>query len=551
MGTIVSLVAASSTAAAQEPWLERFAIDARLHVILGQEWPGRPERDGIEAAVVRLYTPADVRPLWSAGGRATPQALEVIRILAAADTRGLVPGDYELDGVGADLAAIDTEVRNVEGIARFDVSLSRSVIRFLSDLHRGRVEPAAVGFDIAETHGTVDFAVLARAVSRAADVDAMVSAAEPAYAGYQELLRALGTYRRLAADTALRHPRELSAPIRPGDPYGDAPALRRFLVAVGDLSPDAPAIPNSTGTETYAGPLVDAVMAFQRRHGLEPDGVIGRGTIAQLRLPMARRVRQIELTLERWRWLPDRPPPRYAVVNIPAFRLSVFDGDIARPPVLTMAVVVGEADGRHHTPVFAATMAEIVFRPYWNVPPRIARRELVPLIRRRPEYLDREGLEIVRGGDLDAVVYPPTEEHLSMVAAGALRLRQRPGPRNALGLVKFVFPNRYNVYMHDTPARELFARPRRDFSHGCIRVEDPAALAELLLRDRPEWDRAAIQRAMAGARTLRIPLAAPVGVFILYATAEADADGQILFHGDLYGHDSTLERVLGLTPPNG
>jgi murein L,D-transpeptidase YcbB/YkuD len=266
-------------------------------------------------------------------------------------------------------------------------------------------------------------------------------------------------------------------------------------------------------------------------------------------VPLAQRVRQIELTLERWRWLPDRAPSRYVVVNIPGFRLYTFEDDsTARHPVLAMNVIVGQAEGRHDTPVFTATMREVVFRPYWDVPPRIARTELVPLFRRRPEYFVNEGFEIVRPGasEAKAPTLAPTSRNLTRVAAGELRVRQRPGPTNALGFAKFVFPNRYHVYLHGTPAQSLFAHTRRDYSHGCIRVEQPNDLAEFVLRGQDPWDRATIDSAAHGSRTLHVPIARPLPVFVLYATAVADGDGAVSFYPDLYRHDARLERALGL-----
>ena len=299
----------------------------------------------------------------------------------------------------------------------------------------------------------------------------------------------------------------------------------------------------------YTGALVRAVRSFQRRHGLDPDGAIGPATMTALRVPLAQRVRQIELTLERWRWLPDRAPSRYVVVNIPGFRLYTFEDDsTARHPVLAMNVIVGQAEGRHDTPVFTATMREVVFRPYWDVPPRIARTELVPLFRRRPEYFVNEGFEIVQPGasEAEAPTFAPSSRNLTRDAAGELRVRQRPGSTNALGFVKFVFPNRYQVYLHGTPAQSLFAHTRRDYSHGCIRVEQPNDLTEFVLRGQDPWDRAAIDSAMHGSRTLHVPIARPLPVFVLYATAVADGDGTVSFYPDLYRHDARLERALGL-----
>jgi murein L,D-transpeptidase YcbB/YkuD len=202
---------------------------------------------------------------------------------------------------------------------------------------------------------------------------------------------------------------------------------------------------------------------------------------------------------------------------------------------------------RHHG-IWSSTSPrrQVVFRPYWDVPPSIARNELIPLIKRNPSYPEHEGLEIVRGGDTDAVVYPFTATNLSRVASGALRLRQRPGTNNALGLVKFVFPNAYNVYLHGTPAQELFARTRRDFSHGCIRVEDPTTLAELVLREQDGWDWSSIDSAMSGTRTRRVNIDRPVEVLIFYATAVVNEAGVPLFYPDLYGHDAALEKALRL-----
>jgi L,D-transpeptidase YcbB len=444
------------------------------------------------------------------------------------------------------LAGADPAVSDAPRLARFDLSLSRAVMRLLAHLHAGRVDPGALRFELPETHRQTDLAAMTIAVSAAADPIAAIAAAEPRYSGYAALLAALAEYRTLAADSTLRAPSLPATAVRPGDASGAAPALRRFLTALGDYRPPGDSTARLDSMR-YTPDLVAAVESFQRRHSLEPDGVIGRETVRQLRIPLAERVQQVELTLERWRWLPDTPPERYAVVNIPGFHLLVFEHDsTAAQPLLEMSVIVGQAAGRHGTPVFTDTMEEVVFRPFWDVPPSIARKELVPRIRREPGYFDSEGFEIVRGGADDAAPYPPTGHNLDRVAAGTLRLRQRPGAINALGLVKFVFPNDHNVYLHGTPAQELFARTRRDFSHGCIRIANPVALAELVLRDQGGWDRGAIDSAMTGDRTIHVRVAEPVAVFILYATAVARADGSVSFYPDLYRHDAALARALEL-----
>jgi murein L,D-transpeptidase YcbB/YkuD len=498
------------------------------------------------ASLRGVYAAGEYRPLWTMGGRPTSQTLAVIALLDAAAARGLRPADYDALALGGRASALagGGEPPDAARLARFDLSLSRALLRLVADLHAGRVDPHALRFDLPETHGRIDLAAMVRAASLAGDPAAIVAAAEPRYAGYTALVAALARYRRLAADSALRLPDLPARTVRPGEALGAADALRRYLTALGDYRAEegraAPA-----ADRRYDAVLAAAVAAFQRRHALEPDSVIGPATIRQLRVPLAQRVRQIELTLERWRWLPDNPPPRYAVVNIPAFRLVVFEHDsTAEHPTLAMSAIVGQAAGKHGTPIFTEVMEEVVFRPYWDVPLSIARKELVPRFRREPGYFATDSFEIVGRGDGDDTPRPPTSRNLDRVEAGELRLRQRPGRANALGRVKFVFPNSHTVYLHDTPLPELFARSRRDFSHGCIRIADPLALAALVLRGQDGWGPAAIDAATRGDSTIHVRIAEPVAVYIVYATAAAGADGIVSFFPDLYRHDAALARAL-------
>jgi murein L,D-transpeptidase YcbB/YkuD len=293
--------------------------------------------------------------------------------------------------------------------------------------------------------------------------------------------------------------------------------------------------------------LVLGLQHYQARHGLEPDGSLGPATFAALTTPIAVRVRQIELTLERWRWLPpfDTPP---IVVNIPEFQLFAFSTTADRvASILQMPVIVGQAYADKRTPIFVGDLKYVVFRPYWDVPRSILLREMLPKIRANPDYLAKEHLEIVAGASDQSPVVAPTPANIADLAAGQLRLRQRSGPDNSLGLIKFIFPNGHDVYMHSTPARRLFSESQRAFSHGCIRVSDPAALAVFVLRNAvPSWSRAEIDAAMQAGDNRRVALRQPIHVMILYGTALATEAGPVQFFADIYGLDAKLERLLGL-----
>jgi murein L,D-transpeptidase YcbB/YkuD len=287
--------------------------------------------------------------------------------------------------------------------------------------------------------------------------------------------------------------------------------------------------------------LVAALKRFQARHGLDADGVLGRATFRALTTPFSARVAQIELSLERIRWLPSPLTSPPIIVNIPQFRLFAFRTvEDSAQDILQMKVIVGEAFRARRTPVFAAEMRYVVLQPYWDVPRSILVKELLPDIRRKPGWLETHDYEIVRGPGDDARPLPPTAENIDLLARGTLRLRQKPGPSNALGRVKFMFPNQHNVYLHDTPARDLFNRSRRAFSHGCIRVSDPMALLAHVMRDDPSWTIERRDEALARDAPTRVPLSHTIPVLILYGTALATEAGEVLFFEDIYGQDAPL-----------
>lgn len=357
------------------------------------------------------------------------------------------------------------------------------------------------------------------------------------------LQQALSRYRSLASHPAWAD--ELSLPGRklaPGQPYAGLPVLAQRLEALGDL-PAGTALP-----QRFEGALETALRAFQERHGLEADGVLGPATLKQLNVTPAQRARQIELSLERLRWMPPLQGPRTVVVNLPEFVLRAYEVQGSQVHErLTMKVIVGKALDTH-TPLIDEPMRFIEFSPYWNVPPSIALGETIPRLRRDPAYFHQQGFEFVTGSG--QVVRGLSEESLDAVQQGSWRIRQRPGPKNALGDIKFVFPNRQNIYLHHTPSVRLFEKERRDFSHGCIRVEHPVELAKFVLQDSPEWTEDRIRKAMDRGVSRTVPLKNPVHVLIAYSTV-VPKEGRIFFYPDLYGHDRALDRALQSrsTPP--
>ena len=478
---------------------------------------------------------------WIRDAEPTSQARAVIALLQYAERQGLAPLDYDgplWSGRLASLRPENPQPRESD-LIRFDVALTVCAMRYASDLHLGRVDPQAVGLGAGGGRKRFDVAqFLRREILNSADVPDAFEQIEPPYEGYQRTLHALATYLELARrDDATPLP-ESPQPVRPGDTYAGTPRLVRLLRLLGDLPVGARV---NAERLVYSDPLVAAVKHFQRRHGLDADGRIGPETLAQLNTPLRNRVRQLQLTLERWRWLPTRFDEPPIIVNIPEFVLRAMDENFHA--ALTMKVVVGTAVSGE-TPTFSARMNQVVFRPYWNVPLAIQRDEILPEIERDPRFLARNNYEITtsRGQSVEADVRK--KDVREKLRSGEFLIRQVPGPRNSLGLVKFELPNRYDVYLHATPARELFAKPRRAFSHGCIRVEKPAELAAWVLRSVPGWDLAHVRAAMNGPETLRVELKQTIPVLIVYGVAIVLQNGDVQFFQDVYGRDAALERAL-------
>jgi L,D-transpeptidase YcbB len=507
------------------------------------QWPDFVD---LRSQIQSFYEPSDYAFAWSRGGAATAPAISIIGLLEEADATGLNAEDYD----GSRWAERLTVLRSAgsqplpeEALARFDLALTVSVMRYISDLHFGRANPGLfhIGFDLDDGgDGLAGF--LLRHVVDATDAKSVLEAIEPPYDGYRRVKAALQRYMQLAREEPFVPLPAAKKPVEPGSPYEAASQLADLLRRLGDLPPD---VTFPVSASKYEGSLVDAVKRFQTRHGLDSDGRLGNATLAQLNTPLRVRVRQLQLTLERWRWVPRSFPHPPVVVNIPEFRLRALNASYATE--LEMKVIVGKAY-HHKTPVFAAEMRDVVFRPFWNVPVSIQRAELVPEIERDRSYLLKNHYQVVTPQDVVITNGAVDDGVLADLRSGRARIRQTPGPKNALGLVKFLFPNDYDVYLHATPATELFATSRRDFSHGCIRVEKPEELAKWALRGELNWTPEHIHDAMYGSATFQVTLREPIPVVIVYATAVVLDNGEVHFFDDIYGEDIRIETLLAKGP---
>jgi murein L,D-transpeptidase YcbB/YkuD len=504
-------------------------------------WPDVPD---VAPVLKALYDAEPDGLFWFAGTTAYPGLAAVVAGLPLAAEHGLDPADYD----ARPLAESWTRIRGGDVApaerALFDLALSASVARLVAAVNVGRVDPATLrwGYDI--TPKALDRAAILRELRGGGDLRHALAMLEPPFSHYARARRTLAHYKAAAA---AGEPAPVPAlpkgqrKVEPGKPWEGVPQLAARLKAFGDL-PRGAAAAAVEGDPAYDGPLVGAVKGFQGRHGLDPDGVIGAGTIAALNATLVHRVRQVELAMERMRWLPRMSDQPTIFVNVALFRLWATDPKSGEEPV-RMNVVVGKSVN-HKTPIFIDRMEYVIFRPYWNPPYDITVKEIVPHARRDPGYVARENLEIVASGDEDAPALAPSPEMLDKLVAGSLFIRQKPGPKNSLGLAKFIFPNSESIYMHGTPAQQLFARVRRDFSHGCIRLEDPTRLAQFVLRDQPDWTRERIEAAMQAERPTRVNLKEPLTVVLFYDTVHVNSEGVVFFVEDIYGHDRQLDAAL-------
>lgn len=480
-----------------------------------------------------IYADRRGEPLWVSPTRPMPRARELVDVVANAESEGLRIGEYDLAGLQSALERAYGKGKNSPAdLAELDVRFTALYLAYGLDLLAGRLDPTRVDKDwfIRTRRSTADSTL--RVAARAENFDETLKALAPGQADYAALVRELKRYRAIAAAGGWP---AVTAPVKAGASGPPVAALRRRLALSGDLDS------SSVAVETLDAGLAEAVARFRARHGLPSEGGLDRAAAAALNVPVEQRIRQLELNLERLRWLPNNLGDRYVFVNVPDFELHAFDGG---KEVLGMRVIVGEEYDRE-TPVFADTMSYVEFRPYWNVPRGIALNEIVPKVRGNERFLAANNYEVVPESGKDEPIDPGSIDWGDVDSTNfPYRIRQAPGPGNALGQVKFMFPNRFDIYMHDTPAEHLFHEHRRAFSHGCIRLQHPDQFARYVLDGVPEWTPDRIREAMDADGSQQVKVRKTLPVYILYLTAFVK-DGVVQYRDDLYGTDRQAMARLG------
>ncbi|QHS52514.1 murein L,D-transpeptidase [Edaphobacter sp. 12200R-103] len=513
-----------------------------------------PNISDYEPLVKTFYDDRNYEIAWTRDGKPTPAAQGFIKAFAEAADKGLNPEDYDNSRWPARIQSLSSGHEDV--VAKFDVAMTVNVMRFISDLRIGRVNPQHFNFgiDVANKKYNLAEFISDHAVD-ITDVPKLLATVEPDSDNYRRTEDALTHYVELArqepAGSAAQPLPTVTKSLSIGETYPAAGQLEQRLLLEGDIASSAE---SATQEKTDDAPHVitkrisEGLRAYQERHGLTIDGRLTSETVTSLNVPMSQRVAQLQYALERWRWLPDPYLNPRLLVNLPEFVLRAYSPD--HNLEFKMKVVVGKVIGEHQTPVFARMMRYLVFRPYWNVPTSIVRKELIPHIQANHNYLESKNFEVYNNKGQTVSDYT-----VKQLAQGGLMVREKPGPRNSLGLVKFMFPNQYDIYLHSTPATELFNRTRRDFSHGCVRVQKPADLAAWLLdgqkdKDGKEWSLDKVQQAMnAGPNNYQVNLKTPIPIVIFYVTAEVEEDGHVHFFNDIYGYDESLRKTLEKGPP--
>jgi murein L,D-transpeptidase YcbB/YkuD len=516
----------------------RDAIDRQIHrstaELFNVQGPRVPPPQ-MNPKLVRLYHERDMQPYWVTAEGPNRNAGILRSILAAADTQGLNPGDYAIDQIER-----VWDRKDAESLARLELLLTMELGAYGSDLVEGRHQPQDFDPKLFPTacDCELDPAALIEKAFAAPDLKVFLEDQAPPFLHYRGLRDKLAEYRAIAARGGW--PQVPSGPtLKPGARDPRVPAVRKHLSVTGEWPVDDPL----EGTE-YDRALTAAIKRFQRHHGLDPDGVVGRATLAAMNVSVVERIRQIIISMETWRWVARDPGDWWLMINIPSFRLVAMRGGKTE---LSMSVIVG--DEYHMTPVFSDRLRYIEINPYWNVPLSIAQKEMLPKLREDPSYLKKGRIRMFDGGDgglseIDSAAVDWTG--VGPDDMGRYRLRQDSGPDNSLGTVAFIFPNPFDVYLHDTPALGLFQVRKRTFSHGCIRVYRAQELAAYVLGG-PDagWTEERVGSLIAEGKNQIVHLEPSLPIYILYNTAVVDPEShELYFYPDVYSRDVLLGKAI-------
>lgn len=533
---------------------------------------GSPEGDALRMALVgpdvareavrSHYETFAYRGLWIGKDGDDTRAVELIGALSKADLNGLSVARYRVDALDA---ALKTARRgDPAAIARAELALTRAFLTYADDLHGGLLSPGSVDRDLHLDPPVLDERGLLDRLARGGTVEAVLASVEPTVAEYAGLRALLAEYRGMSPGAWGALAGE-GPSIRPGESGPRVASIRARLTTMGDHEPPATApetagagaAPEAAGAGTapeaggaagkpaadaakvYDDALQDSVRDFQRRHGLNDDGVIGARTVRAMNASVEDRIGQILVNMERLRWTNRPKEAKHIDVNQADFTVRLVDGDAV---LFEERVVVGSR--RHRTPEFSDEMAYLVFNPTWHVPRSIAREEILPALQQDPEYLSKRNMRLISRDGYPTPDPAMTDWSLYSGSDFPFSVKQNPGGGNALGRVKFMFPNAFSIYLHDTPSKRLFAKDARAFSHGCIRVQDPMRLAEVLLSAQEGDPAAKIQRILASGRETTVHLETPVPVHLEYRTAWIDDAGRVQFRDDVYGRDGRILSAL-------
>jgi len=510
--------------ASQQALAQERPLNSMIEAVLASATAGSKAPAERLKALRSWYTANNHTPVWSKSGEPTAKARALVKVLLTAYEDALEPADYQ-----AKALSLLLNDASLQGLARLEIGLSRALIAYGQHLNAGRVKPTAVNRETVIYPKAVGADAIMFAAVQSHNLPETLRTLAPSTPRYDRMREHLANLREIAANGGwVKLPK--GPVLKPGMSEEIIPLLAQRLEQSGDLNGA-----EVSGSE-YGDGLVGAVKRFQKRLGLEADGVVGPGTYRSLDISIEQRIRIVELNMERRRWMQNDYGPYYLFANLADQVLKVVKNE---KTIHTALIQVGKP--YHRTPVFTDTMEYLELNPYWNVPYSIATKEYLPKLMRNPGVLSRQNIEVLAGGK----AVSPYAINWSQYSRRKFpfRLRQKPGKRNALGRIKFMFPNKYSVYIHDTPSKSNFSRASRYFSHGCMRVKDPLTLAQVILG--PEgWTRKKINAVVrSGKRTVK-RLKTRIPVHVAYLTAWVNKDGSIHYRRDVYGRDKILDKAL-------